>query len=207
VIVLSSSTSHSSEVAELQMKPALRKASKKMMLALAACERAIASSGIEDVSRGALILNSGFGEIEATGGFLKAFEETKVARPLLFQNSLHNSTTGFLAIHFGIQGPLFTVNHRSEGGSQALGIASTLLDEGLCDHCVVVSVESVPPEFAVEDVGLEGAAALVVAKSGRAKVEAAVVSEEMARIEHHDLPLKGLRSLLAFDAVYRLALK
>lgn len=206
MVILSSAISSEQDVTALQMKPAFRKASKKMMMAFVALERALASSGLKEFSSCGLVLNTGFGEIEATGGFLKAFEETRVARPLLFQNSLHNSTTGFLAIHFGIQGPVFTVNHRTEGGLEALEIASTLLEEGLCEHCFVVAVETVPPEFAVKDAGLEGAAALVVARDASEYIlDQSVISRELEARPRIDLPLKGLQSLLGFDAIYRLA--
>ena len=199
--IVSKAISQDSSIAELQKVPAFRKASKKMMLAFSALDQALKASGLKDFSTCGLVVNSGFGEIEATGGFLKAFEETQVARPVLFQNSLHNSTTGFLAIHFGIRGPVFTVNHRTEGGVEAVEIASTLLEEGLCEHCFVVSVETVPPEFAVKDLGIEGAAALVLSRNS----DSDEIERELALAQKIDLPLKGLRSLLGYDLVYRLA--
>lgn len=215
MLILSSGLADEMSVSPLQSMAAFRKASKKMMLSYAAVASAINSIGLsKDVLKeSGLVLNTGFGEIEATGGFLKAFAELGVARPLLFQNSLHNSTTGFLAIQFGIHGPVLTVNHRTQGGDEALEIASTMLEEKICQVCFVVTAETVPPEFAGQSgIGCEGAAALVLSTDSfcaqyslRALADQNVISEELSRVSKVDLPLKGLRSLLEFDSVFRLA--
>jgi hypothetical protein len=223
MLIFSSGLSDENSLAPLQTKAAFRKASKKMMLAYASIANTMAHQELpnEILRNSALVLNSGFGEIEATGGFLKAFAESGVARPLLFQNSLHNSTTGFLAIQFGIQGPVFTVNHRTQGGAEATEIASTLLEENLCEFCFVVTTETVPPEFVGETgIGHEGAAALILTTANacskyslhpfggqlEAQTLASVaMNEELSKISKINLPLKGLRSLLEFDAIFRIA--
>jgi hypothetical protein len=215
VVLLSCALADETSIAALHSSGAFRKASKKMMLSYSALSSALEKLVLPGsaLRNSGLTLNTGFGEIEATGGFLKAVSESGVARPFLFQNSLHNSTTGFLAIQFGIQGPVFTVNHRTHGGHQALEIASTLLEEGLCEFCFVVSSETVPPEFAGKaGVGAEGAAALILSTAATSdKYSLKPIADQkkidvpLSKVSKFEVPLEGLRSLLEFDPVFRLA--
>lgn len=49
------------------------------------------------------------GEIDPTLEFLKSYARKAWARPFLFQNSLHHSTTGFVSQQFELLGPCFSV--------------------------------------------------------------------------------------------------
>ncbi|MES2855744.1 MAG: beta-ketoacyl synthase chain length factor [Bdellovibrionota bacterium] len=158
-----------------------------------------------------LVLNSGFGELESTGDFLKAFSETGLARPLLFQNSLHNSTTGFLAIRLGLQGPVLTVNHREEGGRHAFETAETLIRAGTCEACLVVSVETVPAQFETESgFGLESASCIVLASDdfpGESLHEVAAHQPKFSASVTKFGETSGktsLKSLQEFDYIHRL---
>jgi hypothetical protein len=159
-----------------------------------------------------LVLNSGFGELESTGGFLQALSETGLARPLLFQNSLHNSTTGFLAIQLGILGPVLTINHREEGGFQAFEAASVLIQSGQCQSCLVVTVETVPKEFDQgQGVGLEGASVILLSTAEFAKAQGldGVALEALPMKQLREIVTtqssRALQSVLSDDFVHRLA--
>lgn len=216
-VVVASALSSEEDLKPYLMQAAFRKASRKMTLTFDAVKKLIALNPEvftpERLAQTGLVLNSGFGEIEATGGFLKGLAESGVARPIFFQNSLHNSTTGFLAIQFGIRGPVFTVNHRTEGGHEALEIASTLINEGLCEFCLAVAVETVPVEFSGESgVDREGAAAVMFCSKATAlrydlpaRLTEIEINKEAGKKLKVELPLKGLKSLLKFDLITRLA--
>lgn len=177
LVILGAGLGAREDIPELAASPEFRKCTPKMQLASVSIRRALESlqkhkNGSALVDRGALgfVLNSGYGELEATTGFLKTFSETGVARPMMFQNSLHNSTTGFCAIHFGLEGPALTLNHRVFGGEHAILLAETLLVDGDCDACLVTTVETVPEEFAnLTAPGIEGAASLIVARQSWAE--------------------------------------
>lgn len=217
LVIVASGLSTETDIKPYLMQAAFRKASRKMILASDAVQKMISnrsdfftSARLGDFG---LVLNSGFGEIEATGGFLKGLAETGAARPIFFQNSLHNSTTGFLAIQFGVRGPVFTVNHRTKGGDEAFEIANSLIAEDLCEFCLLVAVETVPPEFSGEGgVDREGAATLIVCSAATAAkydlpalLGSVEIEEERLRTQKIELPLKGLKSLLKFDLITRLS--
>lgn len=217
MVIVASALSQEEDVKSYLMQAAFRKASRKMTLCFDAIKKAVATNPSlftsEKLGAAGLVLNSGFGEIEATGGFLKGLSETGVARPIFFQNSLHNSTTGFLAIQFGIRGPVFTVNHRTRGGNEALEIAETLLAENLCEFCFAVAVETVPPEFSgPAGVDREGASVLILCSEETAQkyglkilVSAFDIETEASYQPKIELPLTGLKSLFRYDLVTRLA--
>lgn len=49
------------------------------------------------------------GEVDPTYNFLKGIAERDWARPFLFQNSLHHSTTGFVSQQYGVLGPSYSI--------------------------------------------------------------------------------------------------
>ncbi len=128
-----------------EVAPALRKATRNMRFALEALGRAFKQApelgrlAREDVS---LVVGTNSGELDTSSEFLLTMENTGLARPLLFQNSLHNSTAGFLSIHFGVKGPLFTVSNGLATPGEAVELARLLLSEGQCRAAAVVLVES-----------------------------------------------------------------
>ncbi len=217
MVVVAAAVSHDEDVKSYVTQAAFRKASRKMTLCFDAMKKAVSSLADiftpERLAAAGLILNSGFGEIEATGGFLKGLAENGVARPIFFQNSLHNSTTGFLAIQYGIQGPVFTVNHRTRGGDEVLDISETLLADSLCEFCFAVTVETVPPEFSgPTGVDREGAAVLALCSEATAAkygLKVLITPDDVLKESAHhpriELPLTGLKSLFRYDLITRLA--
>src|SRR5262245_60045611 len=73
------------------------------------------------------ILGTSLGEIEVTRDFLVTLDKEKMARPILFQNSLHNAVNGFITMNLGLRGPSITVSHRFMTSENALQSAQLLM--------------------------------------------------------------------------------
>jgi hypothetical protein len=163
-------TAEKKDLGALARLPAFRKASRNMMLAHLAVEEACLGFALPAEATG-LVLGSSFGELALTQEFLTTFATAGIARPLLFQNSLHSATSGFLSIHRSITGPTLTVSQRFFTGEACLETASLLLEASDVSICLVVAVESWAPTL-VEPLKLnyppglelcEGAGALLLA--------------------------------------------
>lgn len=111
-----------------------------------------------------LVLGTNSGEIEASSEFILTFAKSKLARPVLFQNSLHNATAGFASIHFGLTGPVFTLSGGDHGPGEAVHLAKMLLEQGQCRAVMVTLVEGhkFMADFIGQNVG-EGACTLIFA--------------------------------------------
>lgn len=147
--------------------PQWRKATRNMMTATLSMERALAhvpgwmERAHEETG---LVLGSNSGELETSSEFLTTLSRTKVARPLLFQNSLHNATTGFASIHYKLTGPTFSVSSGAQLPLESLEMARSLLSEGICRACLVtlVEVNRMLAGYIQQDVN-EGAATVLLA--------------------------------------------
>jgi hypothetical protein len=138
-----------------------RKATRTMALACASIEAALKASPqleaifVKEPQRFGLVLGSAFGELEATTDFLKTLADSGVARPVLFQNSLHNSTSGFASIYFHLTGPVVTVSHGWFALEQALEVANLLLaqkqNQQRCDFVIVTYAEVIMPDLVEQD--------------------------------------------------------
>ncbi|HTM46632.1 MAG TPA: beta-ketoacyl synthase N-terminal-like domain-containing protein [Polyangiaceae bacterium] len=174
--ILSVGVSAPGDLATLEAHPDFRKATRSMILAFNAIDRALQSlrrSSTERPLSLGLTLGACFGELGTTKDFLTSLAERGVARPLLFQNSLYNSIAGFLAIQLKVTGPAFTVSRELRSGVDALELAALLCQTKLCDACLVASVDARVADlddfFAPSVSGvLEGAACLVVTLPGMA---------------------------------------
>jgi hypothetical protein len=144
---------------------AWRKATRNMVFAARSLERALSALNLSEDERSsmALVLGTVSGDLETSADFLTTLSRTKMARPVLFQNSLHNATTGFVSIHFKLRGPSFSVSPGAGTPGECLSLAQDLLREGHARVCAVVLVEAhkVLAELIGETVG-EGAAALIL---------------------------------------------
>lgn len=189
--VLAVGTARGKDLSKYVAMPDFRKATANMVKCYAAVEPILEKFPklTQSETGTALILGSSYGEMAMTTEFLNTLATQGIARPLLFQNSLHNATLGFLAIRLGITGPSMTLSHRHFTGENCLEAASLLLGSGT-PLCIVMSVESRVTELgpamrqnypSVVELG-EGAAALLLA------------SEETAR-------RLGLPSLAVIDSV------
>lgn len=145
-------------------RPEFRKATRNMIRVQTAIEAALAGRRDLIGSSLGLVFGSSHGELDVTMNFLKTLDETGMARPILFQNSLHNSTAGFAAMNLCITGPMLTVSDLSFTGEDALNAGLLFLKNGLCDYCLVAAAESRVPQLETgqkTETG-EGAAAVLL---------------------------------------------
>lgn len=172
--VLAAGTARGKDLSKFAALPDFRKATANMVKCYAAIEPML--EHFPKLEGAGLVLGSSYGELAVTTEFLNTLETQGIARPLLFQNSLHNATLGFLAIRLGITGPSMTVSHRHFTGENCLEAASLLLGSGT-PLCLVFSVESRVSELgpamrqnypSVVELG-EGAAALLLATEETAR--------------------------------------
>ncbi|MBI3555799.1 MAG: beta-ketoacyl synthase chain length factor [Deltaproteobacteria bacterium] len=145
--VVSTGLSRGKDLEALKRQGDFRKATHNMMLAWLSIEEALQPLAGR-LAMDAMVLGSGFGELEVTRNFLKGLAESGLARPLLFQNSLHNATLGFLAMKLALTGPSITVSNRCFTGENCLEAAMLLLQQGQCRSCLVTGVDALIPELA-----------------------------------------------------------
>lgn len=127
------------------LDPAFRRATPNMTLAATACAQVlelIPSVPKEQIS---FVLGTHFGEIGSSLDFLKTYNETQVPRPILFQNSLHNSTLGFTTIHLGLTGPAITVSTAEQTAESLFNLAENMLLQ--TPFAILCLVDSVPDEI------------------------------------------------------------
>lgn len=142
-VILAAGCFLADDLTSFQAPPAWRKATRNMIMATASLERALDGLPLERLRDDmGLVVGSSSGELETSAEFLTTLSKTKVARPLLFQNSLHNATTGFASIHFRLTGPSFTVSSGCETPGEALRLARLLVGGGVCRACAVTLVEA-----------------------------------------------------------------
>ena len=191
----------------LRDRPEFRRATRNMILAC------LAASGIVDrlgpaVADTALVVGTGHGELDSTAAFLGELGKSGVARPLLFQSSLHNATLGFLARHFGLTGPTFTVSSRYFSGEGAIELAEALVADGTVPRALVIGVDSVlatldgviPSIYPNGVRPRDGAGAILLARDGEGPV--------LERVDCDPFPIEGAGIPADFydaDAVERLA--
>ncbi len=128
------------------MDPQFRKATRKMILASSAFDACLEPIKDffekSDKTTFGLVVGSVIGELESTRDFLLSWHQTKLARPLLFQNSLHNSSAGMISLHYGLTGPVITTSHPMNLSQDSLNLAELMLESQLCSFVFVVNVET-----------------------------------------------------------------
>ncbi len=145
MLIVSGGVMRAEELGRLALPPLWRKATRNMILATQSMERALRRVPmLLERARGdlALVLGSNSGEIETSSDFILTFARSKMARPLLFQNSLHNATAGFASIHFGLSGPVFTLSDGERLPGECMALAKMLQAEGSCRAVMVTLVEA-----------------------------------------------------------------
>jgi 3-oxoacyl-(acyl-carrier-protein) synthase len=128
------------------LDPAYRRATTNMAMATLACEQALSTIPAqiprEEVS---FVLGTHFGEVHSTLDFLSTYYETNTPRPILFQNSLHNSTLGFATIKLGLTGPALTVITDRKTQNSVLNLAESLLT--MTPYVMVCFVDCIPDQL------------------------------------------------------------
>jgi 3-oxoacyl-(acyl-carrier-protein) synthase len=138
--ILAHSTLENIQWKDSQSFPEFRKATANMLMAVSVIKPII--SRLKNISSVALVLGSNHGELETSKNFLRTLASTGVARPFLFQSSLHNATTGFVTLHYGIQGPSLTVSQSHFTGENVLRTALSLIQSGLHPLVIALTVDS-----------------------------------------------------------------
>jgi len=164
--VLGAGVMRPADLAAEQIPPAWRKATRNMMLAVKSMERALLQAPMLMERRRSglgLIVGTNSGEIETSAEFITTLARSNMARPVLFQNSLHNATAGFASIHFGLTGPVFTLSDCERTPVEAVHLARVLLHEGLCSAVMItlVEVHKVMADYIGETLS-EGACTLIL---------------------------------------------
>jgi hypothetical protein len=149
-IVVGAAVADMAAPAALADDPDFRKASVPMALAYDAARAAVA--GLPDSARATLedwglVVGVDHGELEVTKDFLCTLHAKGVARPFLFQSSLHNATLGFLSMRLGLRGPGLTTTTLFFGGEDALTLGADLIAGGDCDACLCIGVEATCTEM------------------------------------------------------------
>ncbi len=141
--LLAEKTLQTSDVDMDSLDPSYRRATMNMALTTLTAEDVLKKlpAGVTraDVS---FVVATHFGEVNSTLEFLNTYHETQVPRPILFQNSLHNSTLGFASIQLGMTGPCMTVSCDSETVNAAHEMGKNLLT--LTPYVLISIVDCVP---------------------------------------------------------------
>ncbi len=111
-----------------------------LVAAALAIEDARLDLKVEDTSRIAVVLGTGFGCIELTGSFFQSIVNYGYAKsdPIIFPEGLTNAPAGHVARIFGLRGPNITLSHKGMSGEGALIQAASLLRSGQADLVVVL---------------------------------------------------------------------
>lgn len=143
--LLAAATADPARLPELKALPAFRKATRNMALAWLSVDAALEplrAAGRVTFEDAAMILGSSHGELETTKEFLKGLADSRIARPLLFQNSLHNATLGFVTMRLEFTGITLTVSSRHFTGEDSLLTARDLIESGFCSMAIVTGVDT-----------------------------------------------------------------
>ena len=131
-----------------EFDPKLRKATQLMKLVHQGLKPLFEKTETSPLRRPMQVFFASFhGEIEPTSDFLKSCAQKDWARPFLFQNSLHHSTTGFASQQFGLLGPCFSICAISNAQKEILqtGLMQIRMDPRAT---LLINGESFPAELA-----------------------------------------------------------
>jgi 3-oxoacyl-(acyl-carrier-protein) synthase len=141
--LLAEKTLHTTDVNLDSLDPSYRRATMNMALTTLTAEDVLKKLP-EGTSRAdvSFVVATHFGEVHSTLEFLNTYHETQTPRPILFQNSLHNSTLGFASIQLGMTGPCMTVSCDRETVNSAHEMGKSLLT--LTPYVLISIVDCVP---------------------------------------------------------------
>lgn len=141
--LLAEDTLRSADVDMDSLDPSYRRATMNMALTTLTAQNVLKNLP-EGVSKSdiSFVVATHFGEVNSTLEFLNTYHETQTPRPILFQNSLHNSTLGFASIQLGLTGPCMTVSCDRETVKSAHEMGQNLLT--LTPYVLISIVDCVP---------------------------------------------------------------
>jgi len=125
-----------------------RKLDRSAHLSIFAAEQALLDAGLDTESRlgdeVGIVLGTGIGGIGATEDAVRIFDTRGPSRinPLAITQLMPNSSTGQVAIRFGIEGPSLTITTACAASANSVGEAKNLIERGVVNTVVAGGTES-----------------------------------------------------------------
>ena len=125
-----------------------RKLDRSAHLSIFAAEQALLDAGLDTDSRlgdeVGIVLGTGIGGIGATEDAVRIYDTRGPSRinPLAITQLMPNSSTGQVAIRFGIEGPSLTITTACAASANSVGEAKNLIESGVVDTVVAGGTES-----------------------------------------------------------------
>ena len=133
---------------EYMGKQHARKLDRSSHLSIFATEQALKDAGVDTETRlgsnVGIVFGTGIGGIGATEDAVRVFDSRGPSRinPLAITQLMPNSSTGQVAIKFGIEGPSLTITTACAASANAVGEAKNLIENGIVDMVVAGGTES-----------------------------------------------------------------
>ena len=125
-----------------------RKLDRSGHLSIHATEEALKDAGINTEERlgseVGIVFGTGIGGIGATEQAVRTYDERGASRinPLAITQLMPNSSTGQVAIKFGIEGPSLTITTACTASANAIGEAKNMIQNGIVDMVIAGGTES-----------------------------------------------------------------
>ena len=133
---------------EYMGKQHARKLDRSCHLSIYATEEALKDARLDNQERlgpnVGIVFGTGIGGIGATEDAVRTFDERGPSRvnPLAITQLMPNSSTGQVAIKFGIEGPSVTITTACAASANAVGEAKNMIENGIVDIVVTGGTES-----------------------------------------------------------------
>ena len=133
---------------EYMGKQHARKLDRSAHLSIFATEQALRDANLNTEERlgsnVGIVFGTGIGGIGATENAVRTYDERGASRinPLAITQLMPNSSTGQVAIKFGIEGPSLTITTACAASANAVGEAKNLIENGIVDIVVAGGTES-----------------------------------------------------------------
>ena len=133
---------------EYMGKQHARKLDRSGHLSIYATEEALKDARLDNQERlgpnVGIVFGTGIGGIGATEDAVRTFDERGPSRvnPLAITQLMPNSSTGQVAIKFGIEGPSVTITTACAASANAVGEAKNMIENGVVDIVVTGGTES-----------------------------------------------------------------
>lgn len=133
---------------EYMGKQHARKLDRSGHLSIYAAEQALLDAGFNPEERMGsncgIVFGTGIGGIGATEDAVRVYDERGASRinPLAITQLMPNSSTGQVAIKFGIEGPSLTITTACAASANAVGEAKNMIENGIVDIVVAGGTES-----------------------------------------------------------------
>ena len=125
-----------------------RKLDRSAHLSIFAAEQALLDAGLDTESRlgddVGIVLGTGIGGIGTTEDAVRIYDTRGPSRinPLAITQLMPNSSTGQVAIRFGIEGPSLTITTACAASANSVGEAKNLIERGVVDTVIAGGTES-----------------------------------------------------------------